>query len=184
MARRNSRTRSSAALNCSTRNTIRITGNTARIVFIATAGRCFKARILRTTDWIRRSDLGRYNVTKRAGDEGKFAVPSLRNVAVTAPYMHDGRFQTLGGSRGTLLHRHETQRDARPESRQASRRRRAVERGGQKSTGRIFENADGRPRLPRKFPSFAASGKRAVTRLSNLMAKARPGGFHSKARNS
>jgi cytochrome c peroxidase len=41
------------------------------------------------------ADLGRYNVTKRAGDEGKFAVPSLRNVAVTAPYMHDGRFQTL-----------------------------------------------------------------------------------------
>ncbi|HTV75615.1 MAG TPA: MbnP family protein, partial [Candidatus Baltobacteraceae bacterium] len=40
-------------------------------------------------------DLGRYNVTKRAGDEGKFAVPSLRNVAVTAPYMHDGRFWTL-----------------------------------------------------------------------------------------
>ncbi|HTX22641.1 MAG TPA: MbnP family protein [Candidatus Aquilonibacter sp.] len=40
-------------------------------------------------------DLGRYNVTHRAGDEGKFAVPSLRNVAVTGPYMHDGRFQTL-----------------------------------------------------------------------------------------
>src|SRR5882724_106147 len=40
-------------------------------------------------------DLGRYKVTKRPGDEGKFSVPSLRNVAVTAPYMHDGRFQTL-----------------------------------------------------------------------------------------
>ncbi|MGP8021519.1 MAG: MbnP family protein [Limisphaerales bacterium] len=40
-------------------------------------------------------DLGRYNVTKRDGDKGKFAVPSLRNVAVTGPYMHDGRFQTL-----------------------------------------------------------------------------------------
>ena len=40
-------------------------------------------------------DLGRFKVTKRAGDEGKFAVPSLRNVAITAPYMHDGRFQTL-----------------------------------------------------------------------------------------
>ena len=40
-------------------------------------------------------DLGRYAVTKRAGDPGKFAVPSLRNVAVTAPYMHDGRFRTL-----------------------------------------------------------------------------------------
>ena len=41
------------------------------------------------------TDLGRYAVTKRAGDEGKFSVPTLRNVAVTAPYMHDGRFQTL-----------------------------------------------------------------------------------------
>jgi cytochrome c peroxidase len=40
-------------------------------------------------------DLGRYIVTKRAGDEGKFSVPSLRNVALTAPYMHDGRFRTL-----------------------------------------------------------------------------------------
>ena len=40
-------------------------------------------------------DQGRYVVTKREGDRGKFAVPSLRNVAVTAPYMHDGRFQTL-----------------------------------------------------------------------------------------
>ncbi|MEK7256788.1 MAG: cytochrome c peroxidase, partial [Bacteroidota bacterium] len=27
--------------------------------------------------------------------EGRFKVPSLRNIAVTAPYMHDGRFQTL-----------------------------------------------------------------------------------------
>jgi cytochrome c peroxidase len=43
----------------------------------------------------RASDLGLYEVTKRNGDQGKFAVPSLRNVAVTGPYMHDGRFQTL-----------------------------------------------------------------------------------------
>lgn len=41
------------------------------------------------------ADQGRYLVTKREGDRGEFAVPSLRNVAVTAPYMHDGRFQTL-----------------------------------------------------------------------------------------
>jgi len=41
------------------------------------------------------TDIGRYKVTKRAGDEGKFSVPSLRNVAVTSPYMHDGRFRTL-----------------------------------------------------------------------------------------
>jgi cytochrome c peroxidase len=40
-------------------------------------------------------DAGRFRVTGRAGDEGKFAVPSLRNVELTAPFMHDGRFKTL-----------------------------------------------------------------------------------------
>jgi cytochrome c peroxidase len=40
-------------------------------------------------------DLGRFDVTKKDGDKGKFAVPSLRNIALTAPYMHDGRFATL-----------------------------------------------------------------------------------------
>ena len=40
-------------------------------------------------------DEGRAAVTQRPGDCGKFAVPSLRNVAVTGPYMHDGRFATL-----------------------------------------------------------------------------------------
>ena len=40
-------------------------------------------------------DSGRAIATQRDGDRGKFAVPSLRNVAVTAPYMHDGRFPTL-----------------------------------------------------------------------------------------
>jgi cytochrome c peroxidase len=40
-------------------------------------------------------DLGRAKVTGRDFDQGKFSTPSLRNVALTAPYMHDGRFQTL-----------------------------------------------------------------------------------------
>lgn len=40
-------------------------------------------------------DLGRELVTGEAGDRGKFKVPSLRNLAATAPYMHDGRFSTL-----------------------------------------------------------------------------------------
>jgi len=40
-------------------------------------------------------DIGREKVTGKASDHGKFAVPSLRNVSLTAPYMHDGRFQTL-----------------------------------------------------------------------------------------
>ena len=130
---------------CSTRNTIRITGNTARIVFIATAGRCFRARISRTTDWTQHSPiLGRYNVTQRAGDEGKFAVPSLRNVAVTAPYMHDGRFKTLEEVVEHYCTGMKRSADAGPESRQASRRRRAVERGRQTGAGGVFENAHGR----------------------------------------
>jgi cytochrome c peroxidase len=40
-------------------------------------------------------DLGRAKVTGKASDQGKFATPSLRNIALTAPYMHDGRFSTL-----------------------------------------------------------------------------------------
>lgn len=38
---------------------------------------------------------GLYNVTGIAQDYGKFKTPSLRNLAFTAPYMHDGRFATL-----------------------------------------------------------------------------------------
>jgi cytochrome c peroxidase len=41
------------------------------------------------------ADRGRARVTGRPGDEGKFSTPSLRNIALTAPYMHDGRFATL-----------------------------------------------------------------------------------------
>lgn len=41
------------------------------------------------------SDPGLEAVTKKSGDNGKFKIPSLRNVSFTAPYMHDGRFATL-----------------------------------------------------------------------------------------
>ncbi len=40
-------------------------------------------------------ELGRYNQTKKEEDKYVFKVPSLRNVAITAPYMHDGRVDTL-----------------------------------------------------------------------------------------
>ena len=40
-------------------------------------------------------DKGRFDVTKKAEDIGKFKVPGLRNVALTAPYMHNGMFNTL-----------------------------------------------------------------------------------------
>ena len=41
------------------------------------------------------ADLGRGAVTGNPIDNGKFRVPTLRNIAFTAPYMHDGRFNTL-----------------------------------------------------------------------------------------
>ena len=40
-------------------------------------------------------DLGRYEVTKVEGDKGAFKTPTLREIARSAPYMHDGRFKTL-----------------------------------------------------------------------------------------
>lgn len=40
-------------------------------------------------------DVGRYAVTGAAMDMGAFKTPTLRNIALTAPYMHDGRFQSL-----------------------------------------------------------------------------------------
>jgi cytochrome c peroxidase len=41
------------------------------------------------------ADLGRYNVTKIESDKHVFKVPSLRNVALTPPYFHDGSAATL-----------------------------------------------------------------------------------------
>lgn len=41
------------------------------------------------------ADPGRGTVTGLALDRGTFSTPSLRNIALTAPYMHDGRFDTL-----------------------------------------------------------------------------------------
>ena len=41
------------------------------------------------------NDLGRYEVTRDPADRWLFKTPTLRNVAVTAPYMHDGSFSTL-----------------------------------------------------------------------------------------
>jgi len=60
-----------------------------------------------TPDW------GRYNVTKKEEDKGAFKTPGLRDVARTAPYMHDGSIKTLeevvehydkGGVKNKWLH--------------------------------------------------------------------------------
>ncbi len=41
------------------------------------------------------SELGRFNVTNIIKDIGKFKTPTLRNITLTAPYMHDGSMETL-----------------------------------------------------------------------------------------
>jgi cytochrome c peroxidase len=40
-------------------------------------------------------DIGRFRVTQDSADLGLFKVPTLRNIALSAPYMHDGRISTL-----------------------------------------------------------------------------------------
>jgi cytochrome c peroxidase len=42
-----------------------------------------------------KKDLGRYEVTKDPSDLFRFKTPTLRNVGLTAPYMHDGSLGTL-----------------------------------------------------------------------------------------
>lgn len=40
-------------------------------------------------------DLGRYDVTKKESDKGAFKTPTLRHIAASAPYLHDGSAKTL-----------------------------------------------------------------------------------------
>jgi len=47
------------------------------------------------------SELGRFAVSDRLDDLGAFKTPTLRNIAVTAPYMHDGSLETL---KETVVH--------------------------------------------------------------------------------
>ena len=46
-------------------------------------------------DGDRLADQGRAEFTKNPADAGQFKIPSLRNVAITSPYMHNGMFKTL-----------------------------------------------------------------------------------------
>lgn len=77
-----------------------------RQLFVGNKAKCFDCHRMEdfTNDEFRNiglyngsdfNDAGRYAITKNKKDLGKFKVPGLRNVAVTGPYMHDGRFKTL-----------------------------------------------------------------------------------------
>ncbi len=51
--------------------------------------------VIRSVSKAKENDLGLYEITGDPGDRWKFRTPSLRNVALTAPYMHNGTMQTL-----------------------------------------------------------------------------------------
>jgi cytochrome c peroxidase len=59
------------------------------------------------------SELGRFVATLDPNDIGKFRTPTLRNVALTAPYMHDGSVATLGEAVELELYQH-VRGDGRP----------------------------------------------------------------------
>jgi len=44
---------------------------------------------------VKASDIGRYEITQDPQDRWKYKTPSLRNIALTAPYMHNGSLSTL-----------------------------------------------------------------------------------------
>ncbi len=77
-----------------------------RELFIGSKAKCFDCHSMEdfTDDGFKNiglfngkdlADIGRFGITGKESDKGKFKTPGLRNVGVTAPYMHDGRFQTL-----------------------------------------------------------------------------------------
>ncbi|MGC4101497.1 cytochrome-c peroxidase [Ferruginibacter sp.] len=77
-----------------------------RQLFIGDKAKCFNCHSQEdfTTDEFKNiglyngkelNDAGLYNITQKESDKGKFKIPGLRNIAVTAPYMHNGMFKTL-----------------------------------------------------------------------------------------
>jgi cytochrome c peroxidase len=76
------------------------------MIFLSEIGDCFHCHVLPLmTDntfhniglsaYFTGTDVGRFAITGAPMDMGAFKTPTLRNIALTAPYMHDGRFQTL-----------------------------------------------------------------------------------------
>ena len=77
-----------------------------RELFVGDKAKCFDCHRMEdfTTDEFKNiglyngkdlNDAGLFNLTNKIADLGKFKTPGLRNIAVTAPYMHNGMFRTL-----------------------------------------------------------------------------------------
>jgi cytochrome c peroxidase len=76
---------------------------TTRVVAVRNSRARIEATILSDRDV---AELGRFVVTLDPADIGKFRTPSLRNVALTAPYMHDGSVATLNEAVERELYQH------------------------------------------------------------------------------
>jgi cytochrome c peroxidase len=85
---------------------ISVSAQRGRELFMSPRAKCFDChfspdftgdefRNIGLFDGQRLNDSGRFTISKDMNDIGKFKVPGLRNVAVTAPYMHNGMFRTL-----------------------------------------------------------------------------------------
>ncbi|MFZ4056712.1 MAG: cytochrome-c peroxidase [Ferruginibacter sp.] len=77
-----------------------------RALFVGSKAKCFNCHSMEdfTDDNFKNiglydgqkfNDVGRFTITQDPKDLGKFKTPGLRNIAVTAPYMHNGMFKTL-----------------------------------------------------------------------------------------
>jgi cytochrome c peroxidase len=77
-----------------------------RKLFVGDKAKCFDCHRMEdfTTDDFKNiglyngkdlNDAGLFNLTNKETDKGKFKTPGLRNIGVTAPYMHNGMFKTL-----------------------------------------------------------------------------------------
>lgn len=77
-----------------------------RQLFVGDKAKCFDCHRMEdfTTDDFKNiglyngrelNDAGLFGITNKETDKGKFKTPGLRNIAVTAPYMHNGMFKTL-----------------------------------------------------------------------------------------
>lgn len=53
------------------------------------------AQLIDSVSEIKPNDLGRYEITQNPDDRWKYKTPSLRNISLTAPYMHNGSLGTL-----------------------------------------------------------------------------------------
>ena len=72
-----------------------ITGKTTRVQLAPGVYAEVDNEVIARVSRPKENDLGRYEVTENPNDRWKFRTPSIRNVAVTAPYMHDGSMHTL-----------------------------------------------------------------------------------------